>query len=130
MTFNLTRYERVLGLAGILATLAFPARAWARQVVAERPQVEFGASMAALAQPYSSAIVATPRVSWNLDSQTAIDVSADVHDRHRGSTNVSNRIGYIQLKRSLFTSGGGRFFVTAGGAAGRSRSVFASSSYR
>jgi hypothetical protein len=79
--------------------------------------------MTTLSTPGLSGVSGTPQVSWNLDPRTAIEASVYFREVNRPSSRLQHRLGFIQVKRTLFTSGTSSLFAVAGGTSGTHRTT-------
>jgi hypothetical protein len=102
--------------------LALTATAATAQIVVARPAIEAGFRAAAVAAPSTSGFGGGPHVTWNLNPRTSVEVSADFRSSDdNGFTTARQTLGFVQLKRSVHESPGGRLFLTLGGLAGSER---------
>lgn len=111
----------VLGVATIAAVLGLAVDAHARQLPSPQPHVEAGARLTTLSASGFSGVAGAPQLTWNLDPRTAIEASANFMETRRYESRVQVRQGFVQLKRTLFTSGSSSLFAVAGGTAGTLR---------
>lgn len=128
----MTRQQSVTGLVpiGLAAALVMAGEARAGQTVDERPRIEAGARVVALAQPENPGAGGGAHVTWNLDPRTAIEGSVDFRASvSTPSLNVTTQMGYVQLKRTLYTSGTGRFYGTLGAGGGFERREYPGFTY-
>jgi hypothetical protein len=106
--------------------IALATTAEARQIVAERPRIEVGGKVSFLPSVGKAVVGGAPVLSWNLDPRTIVEASVDFHTARTSFVTERRRLGSLQFKRSLFTSGNGRFFAAIGGMAGSSRTTLRS----
>jgi hypothetical protein len=92
----------------------------ARQLAFDKAKVEAGFQVAGLAQGDGPAFVFGPRVTFNLDRHTAIDLTADLRTTS-GPMPTTLKVFFFDVRRTLAETPNGAFFATIGVAGGTRR---------
>jgi hypothetical protein len=104
------------------ALLLLGRHAEARQLAFDKAKAEAGFQVAGLAMGDGSTAVFGPRLTFNLDRRTAIDLSADLRTES-GSPPTSVRVFFVDVRRTLTETLNGAFFATMGVGGGTRRYV-------
>jgi hypothetical protein len=114
------RLSRRCSLALSAALLLLGRHADARQLAFDKAKAEAGFQVAGLVQGEGPAFAFGPRLTFNLDRRTAIDLSADLRTTS-GPAPTSVRVFFVDVRRTLAETPNGAFFATMGVGGGKRR---------
>jgi hypothetical protein len=114
------RSSRRCSLALSATFLLFGRQADARQLAFDKAKVEAGFQVAGLVQGEAPGFAFGPRVTFNLDRHTAIDLTADLRTTSSPSP-TTLKVFFFDVRRTLHETPNGAFFATIGIAGGTRR---------